>query len=185
MKKLIILAAIALLTLQTAYAATVTNLNTLAQPQTYLTQLDTSTILSGIFDFMYIGSDAGNTNTLNTVSGPVFNGKTSTPGATASGNIADFYIKDSDGTPSTLGITFADNTYLKIFQATENIFYNSLTILSGSYIFAFNDDGKAGDKDFNDLIFSGKTAPVPVPAAVWMLGTGLVGLLGLRRFRKE
>ncbi len=27
-------------------------------------------------------------------------------------------------------------------------------------------------------------APVPIPAAVWLLGSGLIGLIGIRRFRK-
>jgi hypothetical protein len=27
-------------------------------------------------------------------------------------------------------------------------------------------------------------APVPIPAAVWLLGSGLIGLIGVRRFRK-
>jgi hypothetical protein len=27
-------------------------------------------------------------------------------------------------------------------------------------------------------------SPVPVPAAVWLLGSGLIGLIGIRRFRK-
>jgi hypothetical protein len=31
---------------------------------------------------------------------------------------------------------------------------------------------------------SGQTSPVPIPAAVWLLGSGLIGLFGVRRFRK-
>jgi hypothetical protein len=31
---------------------------------------------------------------------------------------------------------------------------------------------------------SGDTSPVPIPAAVWLLGSGLTGLIGIRRFRK-
>lgn len=27
-------------------------------------------------------------------------------------------------------------------------------------------------------------APVPIPAAVWLLGSGLIGIIGIRRFRK-
>jgi hypothetical protein len=30
----------------------------------------------------------------------------------------------------------------------------------------------------------GETTPVPIPAAVWLLGSGLIGLIGIRRFRK-
>jgi hypothetical protein len=30
-----------------------------------------------------------------------------------------------------------------------------------------------------------KFAPVPVPAAVWLLGSGLIGLLGIRRKFKK
>ena len=29
-----------------------------------------------------------------------------------------------------------------------------------------------------------ESAPVPIPAAVWLLGSGLIGLIGVRRFRK-
>lgn len=31
------------------------------------------------------------------------------------------------------------------------------------------------------LIYYGETSPTPVPGAIWLLGTGLVGMVGLRR----
>ena len=35
--------------------------------------------------------------------------------------------------------------------------------------------------DVNSIQFSNQVAPVPVPAAVWLFGTGLIGLIGVRR----
>jgi len=31
----------------------------------------------------------------------------------------------------------------------------------------------------------GNTSPVPLPPSVWLFGSGLVGLIGLRRFRRS
>jgi len=44
--------------------------------------------------------------------------------------------------------------------------------------------------DFEDFIlFASKTdplaSPTPVPGAVWLLGSGLVGLMGFKRARKH
>jgi hypothetical protein len=33
----------------------------------------------------------------------------------------------------------------------------------------------------DDVYFNGTYSPVPVPAAVWLLGSGLLGLIGIRR----
>ena len=35
-----------------------------------------------------------------------------------------------------------------------------------------------------DLLDSGQTSPVPVPAAVWLFGSGLIGLIGVARRKK-
>jgi hypothetical protein len=35
-----------------------------------------------------------------------------------------------------------------------------------------------------DPYITGGPAPVPIPAAVWLLGSGLLGLIGIRRFKK-
>jgi hypothetical protein len=35
-----------------------------------------------------------------------------------------------------------------------------------------------------DHFYVGAAAPVPIPAAVWLLGSGLIGLIGVRRFKK-
>lgn len=51
-------------------------------------------------------------------------------------------------------------------------------------IFIMGDDDDGGDMDFigdRDVEFSGKLAPTPIPGAVWLLGSGLVGLVGIRR----
>jgi hypothetical protein len=40
--------------------------------------------------------------------------------------------------------------------------------------------GRAGSVYYDNV----SLAPVPIPAAVWLLGSGLIGLIGIRRFRK-
>ena len=50
------------------------------------------------------------------------------------------------------------------------------------YVLAWDDQDGGGDRDFNDLIVEvSKVNPVPIPGAVWLLGSGLIGLVGLRR----
>lgn len=39
--------------------------------------------------------------------------------------------------------------------------------------------------DVNDNLILGATGPVPLPPAAWLLGSGLVGLMGLRRLRRS
>jgi hypothetical protein len=43
---------------------------------------------------------------------------------------------------------------------------------------AFNQGDEALNGDFSQSYFA---EAVPVPAAVWLLGSGLLGLMGLRR----
>ncbi len=52
----------------------------------------------------------------------------------------------------------------------------------GSYVIAWEDLPDLGDQDYNDLLLvvSGVT-PVPLPAALWLLGAGAVGLFGVAR----
>ena len=44
---------------------------------------------------------------------------------------------------------------------------------TGAYRFTFND----GNFDEFEIV----AAPVPVPVAVWLLGSGMIGLVGIRR----
>ena len=78
---------------------------------------------------------------------------------------------------------FEESINVSIYQLTENLILAGNLLYSGTYILGFNDNGS--DKDFDDLVVAawnseGGIQPVPVPAAVWMLGTGLVGVMGMR-----
>ena len=61
-----------------------------------------------------------------------------------------------------------------------------LTLSAGTLILGLNDP-RGCDKDFDDFILAAKakTAPTPVPGAVWLLGSGLLGLMGFKRARKN
>lgn len=55
---------------------------------------------------------------------------------------------------------------------------------AGDYVLAWEDLKFLGDRDYNDLVVrvSG-VAVVPVPAAVWLFGSGLLGLVAIARRR--
>jgi hypothetical protein len=46
-------------------------------------------------------------------------------------------------------------------------------------------DSYSGNKQFDNVAFTGELpAPVPLPAAFWLLGSGLLGVLRLSRGRR-
>lgn len=51
------------------------------------------------------------------------------------------------------------------------------------FLLGFNDNGgwNLGDGDMNEPLIYGHTSATPIPGAAWLLGSGLVGLVGLRR----
>ena len=51
----------------------------------------------------------------------------------------------------------------------------------GNFVIAWEDLAGGGDRDFNDIVVEADVAPVPVPAAVWLFGSGLLGLIGIAR----
>ncbi|WP_320005742.1 VPLPA-CTERM sorting domain-containing protein [Maridesulfovibrio sp.] len=59
--------------------------------------------------------------------------------------------------------------------------YNNIVFGVNDLVIMLNDAG--GDKDYDDYVLHGRasTAATPIPAAVWLLGSGLIGLIGLRK----
>ena len=51
----------------------------------------------------------------------------------------------------------------------------------GNFVIAWEDLPGGGDRDFNDIVVEVNVAPIPIPAAVWLFGSGLLGLIGIAR----
>ena len=143
--------------------------------------------LSGTFDFVYLGYDAADINVLlkttdDSIDSIVFKNKgtdASSLLATANGlDITRLYLKDeTTGDGSEYGIT-SWSSAVNIYQIKNPISVNGYTLLSGMFIFGFNDSG-GNDHDFDDFVFAG--SQVPLPGAVWLLGSALVGMVGIRK----
>ncbi len=84
-------------------------------------------------------------------------------------------------------IDLLDPKRVEVMELTKDWVVNKkLTLSAGTLILGLNDRGSC-DKDFDDFILAarGKSAPTPVPGAVWLLGIGLLGLLGFKHARRN
>ena len=79
-----------------------------------------------------------------------------------------------------------DATRVHIYELTKD--WAQMGLTAGTLIIGMNDDGikNACTDDFDDFILAAsKAAPTPVPGAVWLLGSGLLGMMGFKRARKN
>lgn len=163
--------------------------NLLAPSNSYLIE-EQKTPLSGIFDFTYIGSEAGNWNLafqstdLNAIANVVFSNQnglgatTSTPGDKALGlDISKLnFWEVSFSNPSYKLNSWSDAVHIYLLK--EAVTINNISLAAGMFLFAFNDSG-ASDGDFDDMLIAAR--PVPIPGAALLLGPALLGLVGWRR----
>ncbi|MCP3669209.1 MAG: DUF4114 domain-containing protein [Gammaproteobacteria bacterium] len=93
--------------------------------------------------------------------------------------IFGFYLISPDKGGSTFYSDSNGYDYFKVFQNDND---------SSMFKLAIEDLYGGGDKDHNDMIVHvtsvlspPNVSTVPIPGAVWLLGSGLVGLIGIRR----
>ena len=147
--------------------------------------------VSGSFYVTQLGYESDDTNKLKTSAGSTLFTNTNAATNFAAGtvtyaNLTNAYFKD---TSREYFNTFSlGSGNVKIYELDSAwTLSNGLTLGVGTLILGLNDNfGCSGnDKDFDDMIVAvSRTAPTPVPAAVWLLGSGMLGLMGFKRTRK-
>lgn len=133
----------------------------------------------GKLTFEFLGSEAVFANTLQVSGGEIFanNGGTA-PGSTASfslpGGFVDFLLTTAGGS----GGSARNNGPI-----TSPLAFAFASISDSSVILLF-DDGASGDRDLDDFAVKISVSQVPLPAAVWLMLSALLGLVSFSRIRR-
>ena len=98
------------------------------------------------------------------------------PSATlSSGNVSFLWALDPSGSPLWTSLPSQNSDGL------DHMVTWHIAGTNGKYVIAWEDFEFGGDQDFNDLVVEVQISPVPIPSAILLLGSGLIGLVGLRR----
>ncbi|MBU1041659.1 MAG: hypothetical protein KKF77_11230 [Proteobacteria bacterium] len=142
--------------------------------------------LTGAYDLTPLGFEAGDTIQFKSaVAGDVlFTNKNLAAEFAKGWKTADLGSAIFNDLTTTLKTSVNDLNRVAVLQLTQAWTLSSgLTLNAGTLILGLNDDGSK-DGDFDDFILAAKAAPTPVPGAVWLLGSGLLGIMGFKRTRK-
>ena len=102
-------------------------------------------------------------------------GEIDSPGTT-SGNFTINYIDKYHGTwSSTIPIQ-----YISLKSSTEFIVYSVIGLTSGTWDTSSLSTPSGNTPALSHMSFW-STTPVPIPAAAWLFGTGIVGIVSMRR----
>jgi hypothetical protein len=152
--------------------------------------------------FEYLGKEAGYTNQFGFAGNPVFTTSGNTldnpvAGFSVLANVVagfvNFYFRNvNDGSSVVTNGSVPNDGNPWNFASTLGYFLESDNGSVASWVLLFNDKGGGPDKDFDDMIVRMIATtpkdinPVPIPAALPLLASGLgaLGVIGWRKRRK-
>lgn len=129
----------------------------------------------GRVTFTYFGSEAAYDNSLWTGKLALFNNQTSVAGDAATVDFGAGALPFDFQTVS-LGQRVANG-------ASQGYFGLAFYRLGDASVFALFNDSATGDRDYDDLVVRLDVAPIPLPAAAWLLLAALGGLGLVKRRR--
>jgi hypothetical protein len=129
----------------------------------------------GKVTFTYLGKEAGFTNTFTTTAG-AFSTATSSVGNSFSAEyiagFINFVLGSGDGGSATNN------------GAISPLVQYAISVLSDTSVIILLDDGGQGT-DFDDLAVRVDVSQVPLPPAVWLLISAILGLVSFSRIRRN
>jgi len=134
--------------------------------------------------YYFLGSESSYTNTLHTSGGNSHPENNTIPGFPGTLLFSEVYNGTTPvfwfTTPSLANVAPGTGTPARNIALTYLNDDNTVsTTATNRVLFALDDSGAGPDADYDDYV--GYVTAVPVPAAVWLFGSALIGLAGVGR----